>query len=40
MYDLYEEVKNTVPPDVIDFLSKNKSAVEKVKQLIKEGADV
>ena len=39
MYDMYAEVKETAPPDVIDFLSKNKSAVEKVRQFIKEGAD-
>jgi transcriptional regulator with XRE-family HTH domain len=40
MYDLYAQVKETAPPDVIEFLTKNKPAVEKVRQLIKEGADV
>ena len=39
MYDIYAEVKATAPPDVIDYLSKNKSAVEKVRQLIKEGVE-
>ncbi len=40
MYDLYAEVRETAPPDVIEFLSKNKPAVEKVRQFIKEGAGV
>ena len=42
MYDLYAEVKKTAPPDVMDFLSKNKEAVELVRRLIKEtkGAEV
>lgn len=40
MYDLYADVKETAPPDVIDFLSKNRSAVERVRQLIKKEVDV
>jgi len=35
-YNLYAEIKSTAPPDVIDFLAKNKSAVEIVRQIMKE----
>jgi len=34
LYDLYAEVKDTAPPDVIDFLSKNKETVSLVRQVI------
>lgn len=38
--DLYAELKESAPPDVIDFLTKNKAAIAEVRQLMnkeKEG---
>ena len=32
IYDLYAEIKETAPPDVIEYLTNNKSAVEEVRQ--------
>ena len=38
--DLYAELKETAPPDVIDFLIKNKAAVAEVRQLMNKGKEV
>ena len=32
--DMYAELKETAPPDVVSFLTKNKSAVAEVRQLM------
>jgi hypothetical protein len=36
MFDLYAEIKETAPPDVMDFLSKNRAAVELVRAAMKQ----
>jgi len=36
VYDLYASIKETAPPDVIDYLSKNKPAVEEVRHRMKK----
>jgi len=36
VYDTYAEIKGTAPPDVISYLSKNKSAVELIRKMMKE----
>jgi transcriptional regulator with XRE-family HTH domain len=37
--DFYAKLKGTVPPDVVDFLNKNRPAVEEVRQRMKEGEE-
>ncbi len=36
MYNLYAKIKETAPPDVIDFLSKSKSAVDAVRKIMEQ----
>lgn len=36
MFDLYAEIKGTAPPDVMEFLSKNKAVVELVRTTMKQ----
>lgn len=36
MYNTYAEIKETAPPDVIDFLSKSKSAIEVVRKIMEQ----
>ena len=38
--DLYAELKETAPPDVIDFLIKNKAAIAEVRQLMNKEKEV
>jgi transcriptional regulator with XRE-family HTH domain len=38
--DLYGKLKGTAPPDVIDFLTRNKAAVDEVRQLINKEKEV
>ena len=35
IYDLYAKIKETAPPDVIEYLSNNQPAVEEVRQRMK-----
>ena len=38
--DLYATLKETAPPDVINFLINNKAAVAEVRQLMNKGKEV
>ena len=38
--DLYAELKETVPPDVISFLINNKAAIAEVRQLMNKEKEV
>ena len=38
--DMYAELKETAPPDVVSFLTKNKTAVAEVRQLMNKGKGV
>ena len=36
IYNLYAEIKESAPPDIIDFLVKNKDVVDAVRKIIEE----
>ena len=38
--DLYARLKETAPPDIIDFLAKNEAAVSEVRLLMNKGKEV
>lgn len=34
MYNMYADIKKTAPPDVVDFLGKNRAVVDIVRQIM------
>lgn len=40
MYDQYAIIKESAPPDVIDFLSKNKDVVKEIRKIIEKKGEI